>query len=108
MTSLSRTIMAPAIAASRLLPTPVRNALSAGFDFASFRAAGLPPRQLRAWISPLWFDFHDTGRSQLEFFVEIAGLQPSHRVLDIACGVGRVAMPLATYLDDAGGYEGFD
>jgi ubiquinone/menaquinone biosynthesis C-methylase UbiE len=108
MTTLARTIIAPAIAARRLVPTPVRHALLAGYDFASYSTAGLPPRRLREWISPLWFDFHHTGRSQLEFFVEIAGLQPSHRVLDIACGVGRVAIPLTTYLDENGGYEGFD
>ncbi|ABE63796.1 Methyltransferase type 11 [Nitrobacter hamburgensis X14] len=74
----------------------------------SYTFAGLPPRHLRAWISPLWFDFRDTGRDQLEFFVEIAGLQPSHRVLDIACGIGRLAIPLAGYLNERGGYEGFD
>ncbi|WP_424629794.1 class I SAM-dependent methyltransferase [Bradyrhizobium sp. SYSU BS000235] len=108
MTTLSRTIKAPAAVASRIMPTSVRNALIAGYDIASFKASGLPPRQLRAWISPLWFDFRDTGRSQLEYFIDVAGLQPSHRVLDIACGVGRIAIPLSTYLNDEGGYEGFD
>jgi SAM-dependent methyltransferase len=108
MTTLSRAITSPAIIARRIVPMPLRNIFSAAYDRVSYAVAGLPPRRLRAWISPLWFNFHDTGRDQLEFFVEMAGLQPSHRVLDIACGVGRLAIPLARYLDDKGTYDGFD
>jgi SAM-dependent methyltransferase len=29
-------------------------------------------------------------------------------VLDIGCGVGRIALPLTEYLDSSGGYDGFD
>ncbi len=108
MSSLSRTIASPVLLARRVTPQPVRSLLRAAYDRFSYAAAGLPPRRLRAWISPTWFDFHDTGRDQLEFFVEMVGLQPSHRVLDIACGVGRLAIPLATYLDEKGSYDGFD
>ncbi|NYH93363.1 methyltransferase domain-containing protein [Actinopolymorpha rutila] len=68
----------------------------------------LPPRRIRKGISPLWFDFADTGEDQLQFLVELCGLQPSHRVLDIGCGVGRLALPLSGYLNDKGAYEGFD
>src|SRR3954452_13751233 len=67
----------------------------------------LPPRRLRTTISPLWFDFRKAGWDQLEFFTEVAGLQPSDRFLDIACGVGRVAIPLARFLNNHGSYEGF-
>jgi ubiquinone/menaquinone biosynthesis C-methylase UbiE len=72
------------------------------------RVTGLPPRRIRAGISPLWFDFKDTGADQLEFFTELCGLRPSHRVLDIGCGVGRIAIPLTRYLDSEGSYDGFD
>jgi SAM-dependent methyltransferase len=108
MSSLSRTIASPIILARRVTPQPVRSVLRAVSDRISYAVAGLPPRRLRAWISPTWFDFHDTGRDQLEFFVEMAGLRPSHRVLDIACGVGRLAIPLARYLNENGSYDGFD
>jgi SAM-dependent methyltransferase len=72
------------------------------------RATGLPPRRIRRGISPLWFDFKQTGQDQLEFFVELCDLKRTDRVLDIGCGVGRVAQPLTGYLEQAGGYDGFD
>jgi SAM-dependent methyltransferase len=52
--------------------------------------------------------FRETGREFLRYFVEIGGLQPHHRVLDVGCGVGRMAVPLMEYLDANGRYEGFD
>jgi SAM-dependent methyltransferase len=72
------------------------------------RATGVPPRRIRQGISPLWFDFKQTGRDQLEFFVELCDLQPTDRVLDIGCGVGRIALPLTGYLGQGGSYDGFD
>src|SRR2546422_9974162 len=36
------------------------------------------------------------------------GLQPHHRVLDLGCGVGRVAVALAGYLGARGSYGGID
>ena len=38
---------------------------------------------------------------------QLGGLEPSDRVLDVGCGVGRMAMPLTGYLD-GGSYAGFD
>lgn len=68
----------------------------------------LPPHHLRNHISPLWLDFAGSGRDQLEFCVELAGLSPTDRVLDIGCGVGRFALPLSAFLSSSGSYEGFD
>lgn len=53
-------------------------------------------------------DFVSTGESIREQLVTLAGLQPSHRVLDVGCGMGRVAVPLTATLDEQGSYEGFD
>jgi len=38
------------------------------------------------------------------------GLKPCHKVLDVGCGAGNMAIPLTTYLDKAqgGSYDGFD
>lgn len=52
-------------------------------------------------------DFLAVGHHYLEQFKK-AGLQPHHRVLDIGCGIGRMAVPMTQYLDATGSYEGFD
>ena len=72
------------------------------------RVSGLPPRRMRRGISPLWFDFDRSGQDQVDFFAELCGLRPADRVLDIGCGVGRIALPLTQYLSREGRYEGFD
>lgn len=55
-------------------------------------------------------DFAATGDEFLGHFTAIAGLQPGDRVLDVGCGIGRMARPLAAFLDPArgGAYAGFD
>jgi ubiquinone/menaquinone biosynthesis C-methylase UbiE len=53
-------------------------------------------------------DFEKIGKEILQTLIEIGGLKPSERVLDVGCGVGRVAIPLTKYLKDNGSYEGFD
>ena len=53
-------------------------------------------------------DFDEIGREFLRHFIEFGGLQPHHRVLDVGCGIGRMARPLTAYLSPTGSYEGFD
>lgn len=53
-------------------------------------------------------DFLNDGRNLVAQFQDYGGLQPEHRVLDIGCGIGRVAIPLTGVLSDQGAYEGFD
>ncbi len=55
-------------------------------------------------------DFVKEGKRTLQLLVEQGGLQPHHRVLDVGCGMGRVALPLTTFLNSATGghYDGFD
>ncbi len=53
-------------------------------------------------------DFVRVGRSLLGLMREPGGLEPSMRVLDVGCGVGRVAYALAGFLDENGSYDGFD
>lgn len=89
------------------LKTALKGVRNSG-ESAVTRATGLPPRRLRAQISPLWFDFKESGNDQLEFLVELCGLQPTDHVLDIGCGVGRLAVPLTRYLNSEGRYDGFD
>lgn len=72
------------------------------------RVTHTPPRRIRRGISPLWLDFTKTGNDQVGFLAELCGLTPEHKVLDIGCGVGRLAVPLTRTLGPKGGYEGFD
>lgn len=53
-------------------------------------------------------DFEEQGRRFLKHFVQIGGLRATDRVLDVGCGVGRMAVPLTRYLTREGSYEGFD
>lgn len=53
-------------------------------------------------------DFKLVGQTYLECLIDLGKLQPNERVLDVGCGVGRVAGPLSTYLSEQGSYEGFD
>lgn len=52
-------------------------------------------------------DFERTGREFLGHFEELGGLRPDARVIDVGCGIGRMAIPLTGYLRD-GSYAGFD
>ena len=54
-------------------------------------------------------DYLTIGTEFLGYFVDLAGLSEQERVLDIGCGIGRMAVPLTQYLDpDSGQYVGID
>jgi SAM-dependent methyltransferase len=63
-----------------------------------------PPDGLVAGIGGSWY----VGERFLGHFRELCGLRPDEAVLDVGCGVGRMAVPLAGYLSPHGRYEGFD
>ena len=53
-------------------------------------------------------DFKKQGEHLLDLVIKYAGLKPDGRILDIGCGIGRLAIPLTRYLNAKGQYEGFD
>lgn len=53
-------------------------------------------------------DFIKQGQTFLKHFRELGGLESHHSVLDIGCGMGRMAIPLTGFLNSEGRYEGFD
>lgn len=53
-------------------------------------------------------DFVKSGNELVRRFVELGGLKPDDRFLDVGCGIGRVAIPLTRFLNENGRYEGFD
>jgi SAM-dependent methyltransferase len=52
-------------------------------------------------------DFKKHGQVYLETFIEEVQLQPHEIILEVGCGIGRIAAPLTQYLT-SGHYEGFD
>jgi SAM-dependent methyltransferase len=68
------------------------------------RGDDLPPRGL-SFVGR--GDFEAVGREFAGFFRELGGLRPDDRVLDMGCGIGRMAIPLTAYLE-GGSYAGFD
>lgn len=52
-------------------------------------------------------DFHGIGRHLAMIATTLGELTPHGRILDIGCGVGRLAVPLTSYLT-TGEYSGFD
>jgi len=54
-------------------------------------------------------DYRAIGVEYLGHFIRIGELQPSESVLDIGCGIGRMAVPLTQYLNpETALYEGVD
>jgi SAM-dependent methyltransferase len=64
----------------------------------------IPPRRLQFVGAG---DFAAVGDEFLGHLVDRAGLTPTSDVLDVGCGIGRVARPLAGFLT-SGTYAGFD
>lgn len=95
------------------VPRPLRNLARRLYDAVLDRwdalgAGGddpIPPRRL-------WFigggDFREIGAEFLGHLRTLGGLRPTDRVLDVGCGIGRIAIPLTHFLNEQGRYEGFD
>lgn len=100
----------------RLIPRKLRVPLLTAYcythDIATLllgqRDTLTPPKRLLRLSTDPKSDFGETGRAFTRFLVAQCGLRPEHKVLDVGCGVGRLAVALTGYLDSNGGYEGFD
>jgi ubiquinone/menaquinone biosynthesis C-methylase UbiE len=53
-------------------------------------------------------DFKSSGEALVQRLVNFGDLTPDSKVLDIGCGMGRLAVALTGYLNANGSYEGFD
>jgi SAM-dependent methyltransferase len=53
-------------------------------------------------------DYEIIGQEFLKYFIEFGGIMPKSRILDIGCGIGRMAVPLTSFLSNEGSYYGFD
>lgn len=100
---------------SRLVPAFLKPLLRAIYYFPvyvahrwkfSARGRGMVPPASMVYVGI--GDFEKIGLEFRRYFVDLAGLRPDERVLDVGCGIGRMAIPLTEYLSPSGRYDGFD
>jgi ubiquinone/menaquinone biosynthesis C-methylase UbiE len=53
-------------------------------------------------------DFIQSGKQLMELCINQASLTPNSHILDVGCGIGRLAVPLTSFLSKQGSYNGFD
>ena len=92
----------------RRIIRPVYYFLIDTFDSALGRRDELTPPRSRMIFVGGYGDFRAVGEEFLRYFVEFGKLKPNESVLDVGCGIGRMAVPLTRFLDKNGSYEGFD
>jgi SAM-dependent methyltransferase len=90
--------------APRARPSLRSRAIAAGERLPRRRRL-VPPRRLQVATEG---DFVATGEEFLSHLVALCGLRPEDRVLDVGCGSGRLARPLAGFLSIDGSYAGLD
>lgn len=91
----------------------IRDAVFAALDTAESltgrRDPLTPPRRLMNGGTDSLFrnDFHAIGQRLFGYLVDLGGVRPTDRVLDVGCSVGRIAISFTRYLT-TGTYGGFD
>lgn len=83
-----------------------RLAILDAWDLLTFRRQPMTPSRVQVHAIG-GGDFREVGEHLAQLLIAAAGLRPEERVLDVACGIGRVAVPLTRYLT-TGSYTGFD
>ena len=53
-------------------------------------------------------DFKGVGTEFLQYFRTLGNIAPNDRVLEVGCGIGRMAVPLTKFLSSQGSYDGID
>ena len=99
----------------QLVPGPVKFALRRGseilaeqWDKVNRRQDPLVPPASLMFVGGGRRNFRQVGDNWVQTFVRVAGLQPNESVLEVGCGVGRMAVALTRFLSPAARYEGFD
>jgi SAM-dependent methyltransferase len=96
------------------IPRPVRWALRRAYFFpvdliesASGRRGTMVPPRSKMFVGSVE-DFESSGELLVRRLIEVAGLTPKSSVLDIGCGIGRLAVALTSHLGPEGRFEGVD
>lgn len=116
------------IALKNMIPRPVRIQLRKHYPavvkllntFVEYNSHIIPDTLERltgkrdALTPPRWMnfvgdgDFKQIGEEFFHYFVDLGHLKPNEKVLEVGCGIGRMAIPLMDYLTGGGSYDGFD
>lgn len=67
----------------------------------------VPPLELMDDGARDYAIFKQNGEEFFDIFVNLCGLKPNHKVLDVGSGIGRKTLPLLNYLT-TGSYQGLD
>ena len=67
-----------------------------------------PPRFLVDWLGIGGGDFGSIGRQFVGYLRDYCDVRDGASVLDVGCGLGRIAVPLAQHLGSEGAYMGID
>jgi SAM-dependent methyltransferase len=107
----------------RVMPLPVKSALRSARDRFRLRSARehfskkrlfgplaplVPPIELMHDGPQTYLDFKQNAEEFLRLYVDLCGLTPHERMLDVGCGIGRKTLFLTGYLSTRGAYEGID
>lgn len=96
------------------IPRPLRWALRRAYflpadliESATGRRGTMVPPRSKMFVGSV-DDFESSGELLVRRLIALAGLEPESCVLDIGCGIGRLAVALTSQLAPKGQYEGLD
>jgi SAM-dependent methyltransferase len=98
----------------RHIPIPIKRfarmciySMLDGFDAITGRRPPMMPPRMSALTNGAG-DFIKIGEEFRDYFIKYGGLMPTHKVLEIGTGYGRMAVGLTGYLDAQGSYDGIE
>jgi SAM-dependent methyltransferase len=83
----------------------ISHALADTVDWIRGRDSLMPPRSM-VFVGD--GNFRKVGEEFRRYFVDLGQLRADECVLDVGCGIGRMAVPLTRYMSSQGEYWGFD
>jgi SAM-dependent methyltransferase len=85
-----------------------RHVIPDTFEVIIGKRDSLTPPHWMNFVGP--GDFKEIGKEFYRYFIQYGKLKPHEQVLEVGCGLGRMAIPLMNYLkeEQGGSYDGFD